>query len=95
MKLPGQRQYPKSISFGDETYKIEWVKRFADKATLGECDGSDRVIRIRRGLTREDMFRTFLHELIHLAEFEVPIDLKHKTVYLLEEAIFKFIIQNL
>ncbi len=40
------------------------------------------------------LLRTFVHECLHALEFEYNIQIRHKTVYELEEAICAFLIDN-
>ena len=94
MNPPRIRDYPKEIHFGDDSYKIRFVRKFKDESTMGECDPSEREIRIKQGLGRVDTLKTFLHELCHLLEFEAPCTLHHETIYKLENAIFDLLIKN-
>lgn len=95
MYLPSIRSYPKTIQFGDEEYRLRFVRTFSDATTVGECDPSEKEIRIKLGQGRKETFRTLLHELLHLVEFEHPIEMKHATIYKLEEALFTLLTQNL
>ncbi len=96
MKLPLIKDYPKTLTLGGEIYTIRFVKCIGkDKETYGQCDPEKLEILIRRGLGREETFKTFIHEIIHgLVEFESDIELKHKHVYKLETAIYEFLFQN-
>jgi hypothetical protein len=94
MKLPSIRQYPKEIHFGDETYTIRFIRKFKDKDTLGECDPSEKEIRIKLGIGRKETLKTVIHELCHLLEFETPCTLHHETIYKLEDAIFELLTKN-
>lgn len=94
MKLPNIRDYPKEITLNQETYKVRFVRQFEDKKQLGICDPSEREIVIRMGLGKKETFKTFIHEVLHLLEFEGPVTLHHKTIYKLEEAIFSLLIEN-
>jgi hypothetical protein len=91
MKLPNIKDYPKKLHLRGETYKVVFVKGLK---VLGETDSSKRLIRIRAGMSKNETFRTFLHECIHFLEFEYPVKLKHKTVYKLEEALYNLISDN-
>lgn len=99
MKLPRKSEYPKEVSIpckdGDiQVYKVEWVRKFKDKDTVGECDPSDHVIRIQLGQTRSEMFQCFIHEILHAIEFEFPIQLSHRNIYKLETALFQLLKLN-
>lgn len=95
MKLPQKRHYPKEIHFRGETYKIQFVSKLKDKRDMGECDPSDRVIRIVKNLSREETLRTLIHECLHILEFEYPINIKHRMIYKLEDAIYELLCANL
>lgn len=91
MKLPRPSKYPKKVYLKGATYKIKFVKGLED---LGHTDSGKNIICIRAGMSTNETFRTFIHELLHVLEFEWPIPLKHKTVYKLEEAIFSLLLDN-
>jgi hypothetical protein len=38
--------------------------------------------------------KTFIHECIHMIEFTEGFNLPHKTVYLMEKAIYKLLTDN-
>ena len=90
MKLIPQNKYPKKIHVGCEVYKILFVKM----KDYGETDSGTRTIKIKKGLSPRETLRTFIHEMIHCAEFEFDIPLKHKVVYKLEEALFNMLFDN-
>lgn len=91
MRVPTAKQYPKKLSYGSETYKVRFVKKLNN---VGETDGIEKEIRIRADMSDTETLRTFIHEVLHLLEFEHPIKIKHKTVYKLEVAIFNFLLDN-
>jgi hypothetical protein len=91
MSTPQIKDYPKEIYLREAAYKIQFVKNMKD---LGSTNPNKRVIKLRAGMSRNETFRTLLHEIFHLIEFEWPIQLKHKTIYKLEEAVFHFLADN-
>lgn len=94
MKLPGVRSYPKHITYNGEEYAIRFVRKFKDKLQIGECCSSEKIIRIKSGLSKEETFITFLHEVLHLIEMEHPIDIKHSHVYKMSEALAQIFMEN-
>ena len=92
MKIPHIKDYPKKIYLKEAVYKIKFVKNLEN---LGETDPDKREIRIRKGMSRNETFRTMIHEVLHFMEFEWPFEIPHRTVYKLEEAVFCFLIDNL
>lgn len=91
MNIPKPSEYPKIIYFGAERYKIRFKKGLD---CFGETDWDRKTIRIKYGMSRRETLATLIHELLHVAEFEAPIKLKHKTVYKLEKAIVELLIDN-
>jgi len=90
-KLPTQKQYPKSIHFSLQTYEIRFVKNLKH---YGDTDPEKKLIRIKAGLSPRMTLTTFVHELLHVIEFEHPLKLAHKTVYSLEAAILELLLDN-
>lgn len=99
MRLPPRSEYPKEITIpckdgGTQIYSIRWVKKFKEKTTLAECDPGSYEIRIKIGQTKAELFQCFIHEVLHAIEFEFPIDLSHRNIYKLEEALFQLLRLN-
>jgi len=91
MRIPSQDQYPKKVYLRDEVYKVKFVKGLKN---IGETDPQKKRILIRAGMSRNETFRTFIHELLHFMEFEWPVKIKHKTVYKLEKALYHLLQDN-
>lgn len=94
MILPKRRDYPKHISYNGEEYAVRFVRKFKEKLQMGECCPSEKIIRIKIGLSKEETFITFLHELCHMVEFEAPVKIPHPLVYKLSEALAQIFIEN-
>lgn len=95
MKIPrSKRGYPKTLNVKGEEWRLVFVDRIEGKDTLGMCDPSSRIIYIKNGLSSEEMFKTWLHECLHLLEAEHDIKISHRSIYQLEEAIFSFLKEN-
>jgi hypothetical protein len=92
--LPSIRSYPKELNLGDVTYKVRFVRASSIPGSAGECDPSLHEIRISLGLGRAETLKTFIHEVLHLLEFEHPVCIEHKLIYKLEEAVFSFLWSN-
>ncbi len=91
MIIPKIADYPKTIYIRGDAYALIFVK---DMECLGETHARNHTIKVRAGMSRNETFRTVIHEILHAMEFSHPVKLKHKTVYKLEEAIFQFFIDN-
>ena len=94
MRLPNIRKYPKVVHITPEVdYQVKFVRKL-DKKERGVCDPSDYTIKILLGMSPEETFKTFIHELIHACENEYNIKISHKAVYKLEAAIGNILIMN-
>jgi hypothetical protein len=76
------------------TYEVVWVDSFKDPDTLGECRYDQRQIAIKKGLSDKLTFKCLSHELLHAIQFERGIDLSHKSIYQLEDAIYYILFHN-
>lgn len=91
IKLPLQKAYPKKIHFGDSVYTIKFKKNMG---CYGETDPDKKIITIKHGLSSRQTLATFVHEILHLIEFEHPLKIKHKMIYELEKAIMEILLDN-
>jgi hypothetical protein len=91
IKLPRQAAYPKKIYFSDTAYKVKF-QRGLD--CFGKTNDTIKVIAIKKGLSERETLATFIHEILHVIEFETPVKLKHKTIYKLEKAIVEILLDN-
>jgi len=91
IKLPEPRQYPKKVYFQNECYKIEFKKKLD---CYGKTNAKNKTIHIKSGISARETLATFIHELLHVIEFEMPVRLKHKTVYKLEKAVLEILLDN-
>lgn len=91
MRVPKIKDYPKELFLKGDCYKVVFVKNLKN---LGEVDPSSHTLRIRAGMSRNETFKTFIHEVLHIIEFSWPLPIPHKLVYNLEEAIFSFLLDN-
>lgn len=95
MKLPRKNKYPRKILIRDTWYTIRFVKLIdKDKYCLGLCDWDTCEILIKKGQSKKETLRTFIHECYHAMEAEWNIDIKHKSVYKLERATFRLLLDN-
>jgi hypothetical protein len=84
-------KYPKYIYLKGDRYRLIFVKGMSH---LGETDSENMTVKVRAGMSRNETFRTVLHECLHVIEFSWPIKLKHRTIYKLEAALFQLLIDN-
>ena len=92
-----QRDYPKQISAKDDIWEIKWV-RTIDKGevvpTLGLTDPSDHTVYMKMGQLPKERLVTFIHELIHIAEFAYGFEIPHDLVSKLDVALAEILIAN-
>lgn len=89
--FPQQGAYPDKIYFRKETYRLQFVKNLD---CYGITDAGNKTIKIKKGISPMQTFKTVIHEILHVIEFEGPVKLKHKTVYKLEDALFEILMDN-
>jgi hypothetical protein len=97
MKLPAEKDYPSEIHVGEETYQIRFVSKLPGgrKRDIALCNPQTRTIHVKRGLTKSQLLRTVVHEILHALEFEYDIEIPHKLIYQLEKAIVDTLLMNL
>lgn len=89
-----RKDYPKEFHIGSEVYRLKFVRKLP-KNTVGECDPSDKEIRVLCGLGPDETLKCVIHELCHaIFEFEHDVCIKHKMIYDFEEPLFRFIRDN-
>ena len=94
-------KYPTRLKIGDKHYRIKFVKSIrgcrlpvGKGATVGLCDPNRYEILIKSGMSQDETVKTLIHELGHAFEAEYDINISHKAVYQLEEAMFDFLVAN-
>ena len=84
-KIPSSIKVKKGI-----TYEVVWADLIEDNPeTLAMCRKDSRQIVIKNGQTESASWEAFIHEYLHMLEFEFKIPIPHPLVYKLETAIFK------
>lgn len=94
MKLPPPSKYPKSMVINEEDWRIQFVKVIEKDPTICGMAYPERIIKIKKGMSRSETMSTFIHELIHACEFEGDFDIPHKLVYRLEKLIVDLLMVN-
>lgn len=89
MKIPGFVKIKNKV-----VYEIVWVDEFKDADTLGECRFEPKQIALKNGLKNKLEFKCFAHEVLHAVCEERGIDISHKAIYQLEEAIYYLLFHN-
>lgn len=99
MKLPKKRDYPKEVLVRGNTWSVKFVRKFSycedDEHILGECDPSEKIIRIRQGISPLQTWTTFIHELLHAFEEEYEFEVDHDHIEKFEVAIVEFMLSNM
>lgn len=103
MNFPGIRKYPKTMKIKEDVWHVKFVKKvperhYGKEVICGLCDPSEMVIYIKTGMTREETFSTFIHELLHAIEaswdFYIDRSHAHPKVYALESALLQILKDN-
>jgi len=102
MKLPGPRQYPKEIHIKDEVWRLKFKKIVAGDWKHLACTYPDKLeIHIKMGLSRDKIFRCFIHECLHVIENTYDFDIIEEgnhvfgdKIYKLEEGIVDILFNN-
>lgn len=89
-----RKDYPKEVHIKTEVYRVKFVRKLSGNV-VGECDPSEKEIRILCGQGPEDTLKTFCHEILHAIEMEYEIDVAHKLIYALEDPIYHFLRDNI
>ena len=95
MLLPSMKKYPKEIVIGEHVWKVKFVNRPL-KWGAGQCSSRPRqiLINMKANSNKYELFRTFIHEVLHAIEFEHEKRINHKTIYFLETAIADLLLRN-
>jgi hypothetical protein len=95
MKIPDKKNYPKTLMIGGEEYSIKFKRKLSHPDNVGECHSDTREILLKLGESREETFKTLLHECCHAAiEFENNTEIAHKLIYKLEDILYQFLVEN-
>ena len=90
MKIPSRIRIKAKVF-----YNIVWQDKVADDdECLGLCDPNTRTIFMRLGMSETEIIKTFIHEVFHALSIEHEFELPHRTVYALEECVFKLLKLN-
>lgn len=92
--FPSFRYYPRTLLIKNEVWEIKFVRKMENNM-VGLCDPGDKIIYIKMGQSRCDLFKTFIHEWMHALEEEYCIEVPHKVIYSFEDAIVESLIENI
>lgn len=94
MKLR-KRDVPKEIEISPGIfYKIKWKRDLLKEGYCGLTFFDLKEIHIAMSMDTEETMSTLSHEILHAASHEYGFDLKHKTIYDMEESLAFFISRN-
>lgn len=94
MQIPKKSEYPFRIKINKVFYTIIFVEQIEYRDPFGLCDFERKVILLKNKQSQKDLFKTFLHEILHAMEFEYNIPITHKIIYQLEESVFQLLKDN-
>lgn len=95
MKLPGRRDYPKSVVVQGHDCQIKWKRKIEGGGIEGLFDPNTFDISIRIGQTPRQTFYTLVHEVIHALEESMGFEITEEIVSKLEKGFGDFILDNL
>lgn len=84
--------YPPLIEIDGKTWHVVMAPKLKN-ADLGWCDGSLRVICLSRDQDDGELLETFIHEVLHAAEFEFGFTLGHPKIRKLERILASVFLQ--
>lgn len=92
MKLP---KIPPRIKVKNKVeYEVVWVDEFTAPDTLGECRFDAMQIAMKAGQSGKQEMKTLIHELLHAVCEERGVEISHRAIYQLEEALFYILFHN-
>ena len=65
---------PRKFTILHRTYKVSRVTKVDDDDSYGEYDYNTSTIKIKKGLSPDDEYQTFLHEITHAILTELSYD---------------------
>lgn len=89
--------YPPQIKYNSSKHGlVTYTVSFTDLTNcIGECNPNTRAISIQKGMSRKRTLETFIHELLHLIEFEEEIpNLTHWHIRKLDVGLTKLLLEN-
>ena len=90
-------EYPKEIKYNSTKHGlVTYAISFTDLTDcVGLCDPNAREIKIQRGMSRQKTLETFVHELLHVIEFEDEIpNFTHWHIRKLDVGLTKLLTEN-
>lgn len=65
---------PRKFTILHRTYKVSRVNKVDEDDSYGEFDYASCTIKIKKGLSPDDEYQTFLHEVVHAILSELSYD---------------------
>lgn len=97
MKYPRQRDYRKDWHFGDEIWRVKFVRHIPHRKgriCFGMTDPETQTIVLRLGQKPAMLYETFWHEIFHIFEDVYGFKIPHRVIYNVERPIARFHIDN-
>lgn len=97
MKFPGVRDYPEYVVIRGNPWDIHFCRKIpdTDKDTLGLCDPGEKVLYIKLGQSRKDIFKTLIHEMLHAMEDEYCYAIPHNIIHKMEDSVSDVLLENI
>lgn len=93
MKLGGQKDYPNTLHVGDDCWEVKFCRKIVE-GCLGLTDPSIKTMYLAQKQPRDELLRSFIHEVGHILEDHYGFEIPHKLLHELEDPILRFILDN-
>ncbi len=103
-RYPRIKDYPREFVVRETG--VRWQIRFVRRDTIAELHGDDyddddptlgltcdehKTIYLTLGVSPKLRWRNFMHEIMHVAEYEHGLVIKHSTIYRIEDPVAELI----
>lgn len=95
MKGTAMPQIPNQFEFMNQTWTIRPAQYKELKDDMGECDAMTNTIKLDPSLPPDVLLQTLVHEIIHVWEITLQLDLPERTVDLLALSLIHFFKTNM
>lgn len=93
-----QKDFPKEITVGDNIWSVRFVRHIPHdvpgRICLGLAEPSEQIIFIKMGQKPKARLHAFLHEILHVLEYEYDLSIPHRLIYRLEDPLARFLMDN-
>lgn len=92
MKIPTKVRIKKDVTYS--VIQKDMGHDYKGHKVLGECIYKDKEIFLTIHQSDTEKIKTLIHEVLHAIEFEYKMDISHKSVEILEIALYRVLKLN-